>query len=671
MSGRLLLAILGTVAILQCGLCSGADALSSTNGQFNFSFDQIEVRTFAKIVGDLTGKRMVVDQNVDGRITTVFPKIPASDIFPVFVSVLESAGCSVVQEQDGLYRIISMGARPSTSAPVIGPDEKIPEQGVYTKIFRLQYANAAELRKLLESKVRQGKEGAIGAIETTNYLIVTDTAESLRRIEKIVSEVDKQAQARITEIVALKFASADDVATQLNRAMATGADDQRRWARTMGRGFRPEGSGDGARTDGSSSLDAGRPAVIVPSPHSNSLVLVGTPEQVAELKRIIALMDVDTPSGRGRFGAIFLKYIAADEAAKTLNTLLTKRTATIATAGITGGGRDSTGGGSTISIEPHPANNALIVDAMPRDFELVKQLVLDLDTMPQQVLIEIVIAEVSAKDEDAFGVDMVAVGSPSSVGEDLLVGGLTTRQDANALMSAIQTGLFPNGITVGLAKGMRGATDGSVSAAYPLMLNLNAIEQKGKFNILSRIPLLAQNNKDAMASIVNNIPMLKSTVQGAAANLQVIQNIDRVDVGIKLKLTPHINPGGEVMMTLNPTIEAIIDPGSLANNLAPTIAHREVSTTVTVPDGRTLVLSGLMRQDRTSTVRQVPFLGSIPILGWLFRRTTDGVEKTNLIILVTPHVIKDVETAEKWTSEWKTRTGNDATNSLSGVKLDK
>ena len=218
---------------------------------------------------------------------------------------------------------------------------------------------------------------------------------------------------------------------------------------------------------------------------------------------------------------------------------------------------------------------------------------------------------------------------------------------------------------------MRGATDGSVSAAYPLMLNLNAIEQKGKFNILSRIPLLAQNNKDAMASIVNNIPMLKSTVQGAAANLQVIQNIDRVDVGIKLKLTPHINPGGEVMMTLNPTIEAIIDPGSLANNLAPTIAHREVSTTVTVPDGRTLVLSGLMRQDRTSTVRQVPFLGSIPILGWLFRRTTDGVEKTNLIILVTPHVIKDVETAEKWTSEWKTRTGNDATNSLSGVKLDK
>ncbi|MEI6971431.1 MAG: type II secretion system secretin GspD [bacterium] len=661
MSGRVLLAILCATAALRIPVCPGQEVVSAVNGQINFSFDQVEVRSFVKLVGDMTGKRMVVDQNVDGKITMVFPKIPVSDVFPVFISVLESAGCSVVQEQDSLYRVIAMGPRPTTAAPVVGPDEKIPEQGVFTKIFRLQYANAGELRKLLESKVRQGKEGAIGAIETTNYLIVTDVAESLRRIERIVLEVDKQGTTRVTEVVVLKFASADDVASQLTKAMSGGADERARMARYS------RGTADAAaRAESGSPLDAGRPAVIVPSPHSNSLVLVGSNEQIAELKRIVALMDVDTPSGRGRFGAIFLKYIAADEAAKTMNSLLGKRATTSQPGGVSVSLSSSSGGAQQgISIEPHMANNALLVDAMPRDFELVKQLVEDLDTSPKQVLIEIMIAEVSAKDNDDFGLDVVAMGSPSSAGQDLVVGGMTVGQDANSLMSAIQTGLFPNGITVGLAKGIKGS-DGSIDAAYPLMLNLNAIQQRGKFNILSRIPLLAQNNKEAMASIVNNIPMLKSTVQGAASNLQVIQNIDRVDVGIKLKLTPHVNPGGEVTMMLNPTIEAIIDPGNLADGLAPTIAHREVSTTVTVPDGRTLVLSGLMRQDRTSTVRKVPILGSIPIIGWLFRRTIEGVEKTNLLVFVTPHVINDAETADRWTNEWKDRTGLNSTN-LTGV----
>lgn len=656
MSGKPILAILFAVAILQSHVCNAVDTPASTNGYINFSFDQVEVRSFVKLVGDMTGKRMVVDQNVDGKITMVFPKIPATDVFPVFVSVLESVGCSVVEEQDGIYRVISMGPRPSTSAPVIGPDEKIPAQGVFTKIFRLQFANSGELRKLLESKVRAGKEGAIGAIETTNYLIVTDVAESLRRIERIVSEVDKPGLTRVTEVVALKFASAEEIASQLNRAMSTGVDE-----RFRGMGRRE------VRPDGSAVPDTSRPAVIVPSPHSNSLVLVGDQTQIAELKRIVSLMDIDSPSGRGRFGAIFLKYIAADEAAKTLNTLLSKRAATVQVPGQPGN-LTQTGG---ITIEPHLANNALLVDAMPRDFELIRELVADLDTIPQQVLIEVLIAEVSVKDDSSFGLDIVAMGSPSSVGEDLVVGGLTTRADANSLLSAIQTGMFPNGITVGLAKGVKGSTAGSTIAAYPLMLNLNAIQQKGKFNILSRIPLLAQNNKDAMASIVNNIPMLKSTVQGASANLQVIQNIDRVDVGIKLKMTPHINPDGEVMMTLNPSIEAIIDPGSIANGLAPTIAHREVSTTVTVPDGRTLVLSGLMRQDRTSTVRKVPILGSIPLIGWLFRHTTEGVEKTDLLIFVTPHVIKDPQTADKLTREWKDRTALDTTNSVPGGKPGK
>jgi general secretion pathway protein D len=139
-----------------------------------------------------------------------------------------------------------------------------------------------------------------------------------------------------------------------------------------------------------------------------------------------------------------------------------------------------------------------------------------------------------------------------------------------------------------------------------------------------------------------------------------------VDVGIQLKLTPHINPSNEVRMVLNPSIEAIIDPGP-SGQFTPTIAKRSVSTTVTVPDGRTIVISGLIREDRINTVRRVPFLGSIPIFGFLFRHKVDSVERTNLIIFVTPHVLRDAAAAEAMTRNWSQRTGLSATNATDGV----
>jgi general secretion pathway protein D len=177
------------------------------------------------------------------------------------------------------------------------------------------------------------------------------------------------------------------------------------------------------------------------------------------------------------------------------------------------------------------------------------------------------------------------------------------------------------------------------------------------------VPLLAQNNKEASVSVVNNIPVLKSTIQGGSGTARdVIQNIDRVDVGIKLKLTPHINPGGDVRMVLNPSIEAIIDQGATAAALTPTIARREVSTTVTVPTGQTIVLSGLIREDRRSGVRGIPILRAIPLVGVLFRRTVDETERTNLLVFVTPQVVAGASGGEAVTRSWSRRAGLEATN---------
>jgi general secretion pathway protein D len=168
---------------------------------------------------------------------------------------------------------------------------------------------------------------------------------------------------------------------------------------------------------------------------------------------------------------------------------------------------------------------------------------------------------------------------------------------------------------------------------------------------------MAQDNKEASVSIVNQIPILKSTIQGGSGTSRdVIQNIERMDVGIKLKITPHVIPNGQVRMELNPSIEAVVDAGP-SGQYTPTTARREVSTVVTVPDGETIVIAGLTREDKIKVVHKIPILGSIPLIGWLFRHTVDSTEKTNLLIFVTPRVMKNPAGALQLRQDLQKRTG--------------
>jgi len=554
------------------------------------------------------------------------------DIYPLFVSILESVGCSVA-EQDGISRIIQTVPRVTPTAPVVGTKDKIPESGIITKVFRPAYVTAGELRKLLESKVSGGKMGAIGAIDESNHLIVTDTADAVRQIERIVKEVDQPGMSRMTELLPLKFAGAEDIAAQLNEAVSDGE--------TRGEQLRnrlPQVPGVTEQTK--------KNAVVVAAPHSNSLILVGSSSQVMELKRIIQLMDVNMPSGRGRLNAIFLKYLAAEEAAKSLNALLSKTAEKDSRTGITV---------RKISIESSTANNALIVDSTPGDFEVVKKLVDQLDRMPGQVHIEVMIAEVSDTDSLDIGVEMAGIDMPGKVGAQGMLGSSKLTDGTDNIMNSIQQGLFPRGLSVGVAQGVSVGTDGKVTVGYPGVINIDAVKKTGKVKIRSQTALEAQNNKEATVSIVNEIPIQKSTIQGSGTSRDVIQNLDRMDVGIKLKLTPYIIPGGEVRMVLNPSIEAVIDSGP-TGQYAPTIAKRDVSTTVTVRDGRTIVIAGLTREDNTKVVRRVPYLGSIPLIGFLFRKTSDSVEKTNLLIFVTPRIVDDIDKADVVMKNWEKKT---------------
>ena len=159
-------------------------------------------------------------------------------------------------------------------------------------------------------------------------------------------------------------------------------------------------------------------------------------------------------------------------------------------------------------------------------------------------------------------------------------------------------------------------------------------------------------------SVVENIPILKSVIEGGTgADRDVIQNIERLDVGIQLTVKPRVNPNREITLELNPIIEAIIQESSDGTPLTPTIARREVKSTLTMPEQATVMISGLMREDIIEEERKVPILGSIPILGMLFRSTTDSKQKTNLLIFVTPYLVTDLEANNAATLRWREKTG--------------
>ncbi len=592
-------------------------------GGVSFNFDNADIRILTKIVGEITGRRFVVNDKVVGTVTVISPgPIQPAEVYPLFLSILESRGFTAI-ERDGASFIVPMpDAQGMPVIPQVSGDSNAPPRGgMTTRIFRPANIGAAELAKAIEPLVRGAKAGGLTVFSPSNHLIVTETEDSLRRIERILAELDRPGAGRTIEVLRLTHGSAEEMAQQVATALA-GAESA---GSNVSRHIRQV-------TEGGASLPAG--AMVVASPAANSLVLVGTPVQLEELKRIVALLDVEPGSGKGRLNAVFLKYLSAEEAAKSLSALLTKTV-----------DKDQR---QRIAVEPNIANNALLVYALPSDFQWVRELVESLDTMPSQVLVEILIAETDASKQLDLGVDWSTIDTPG-LGETLVAA--RSRPGAeDTVLNIVKKNVFPQGLSLGVTRGTAGGV------AIPFLLQ--ALQQDRDVRILSSVPLLVQNNTEAMVNVVENIPVLRSTIEGGAGTSRdVIQNIDRLDVGIKLKVTPHVNPNREITLVLNPAIEAIVDSGPADKAFAPTIARREIKTTVTIPDRATVVISGLIREDKTRRDKKIPLLGDIPWLGWLFRYSTDSTRRNNLLVFVTPRIVSGTNQWDAVGASLEARTG--------------
>jgi general secretion pathway protein D len=588
-----------------------SEAPAPRGPEVQFNFEQADIRLVTQIVGRITGKNFVVPEGVTGKVTILTQgNIPVEEVYSLYLNMLEASGYTVA-EQGGVYRVVALPGGPSI------PSGSGLGGGLVTKLIPLKNVSAGDIKKSMESLVRGGKEGALEVFVPGNHLIVTDTAANVERLEKLVAELDKPGSGSVVEVIQLEHANAEDVADQLRATF--GATDSA--VNKINRHFKQVAGGTGAMpTD----------FTVVAAPQANSLILVGLPMQINETKRIIGLMDVENAHGFGRLNAIFLKYLSAEEASKSLNALLGKNVEKETTR-------------RTIAIEPSIANNALLVDASPQDFEYVRRLVERLDVVPQQVLVEVLIAEVNMAKGLDLGVEWFGIDQPGESGTGGF--GRTRYGEEDSMMSLLTEGSFPQGLALGVISGVFTGPDGTEYNQIPFYLK--AMAEDRDIKILSNIPLWAQNNMEASVSVVDNIPILTSAVEGSGSDRDFIQNIERLDVGIKLTLTPHVNPDREIQLDLNPSIESVVEQSGSTLEYTPTIAKREVKTTVTIPDRSTVIISGLIREDTAKITTKVPFLGDIPLLGALFRSTSEVKKRTNLLIFVTPRIVTDMRIAEK------------------------
>jgi general secretion pathway protein D len=597
-------------------------------------FQDTDLGVVIKFMGELTGKNFLVSDQVRGKVTVISPrKITVREAYKVFESVLEMNGYTAVPGDEAIKIIPSATARQSGLEIREGKEAKAValEDRMITQIIPLEHASADEVRNLFASSV--SKEGMIISYKPTNHLIITDRASNIHRLLKIIEQIDVRiVEERIT-VFPLEYASAKSLADKMNQLMA---GDARQPA--PGRPAAP--------------VAAQRVVKIIPEERTNSLIVLANEQDTQEVQKLISRLDTEAPKGKSQLHVRYLEHARAEELAKVLNSIVTGKAKTAAPPG-----RQPQAGAppEEVSITADKATNSLVVTASPQEFKELEEVIAKLDMIRSQVLVEALIAEVSMEKALQVGVDWRIMDQPVE-GSARGFGGSDF-----GLISGAQRGVYPStagdtGLLLGLAKGF--ITVGGIQVPNIGVL-VRAFQKDTDVNVLSTPHLLTMDNEKAKIIVADNVPLLKSdlttplaTATATTTNIAVSRTYEYKDIGIQLEITPHISKGSMVRLEISIEVSNIlaIDP---ANPGFVTTRKRQATTTVAVDNGQIVVIGGLIRDESSDTTKKVPCVGNVPILGWMFKNFAGTNAKTNLLIFISPQIIRSAEDLEKATAKKK------------------
>ena len=595
------------------------------------NFVNADIESVARALASLTKRSLVVDPRVKGTINLSTDKPVAPDAaWNQFLAVLRLQGFAMIETQ-GLYKILPEAeAKLQGGMVAVVPAGTAPNNAqVMTQIFKLTHENANNLVSVLRPLI--SPNNTINVTPGSNALVITDYADNLQRLGRIIASLDV-ANATDVEVIPLQHAVANDMVALLNRLVDG----------TAAGGAAPAAQGQ---------TDTGYKTTILAESRSNAIIVrSANPAKQAQIRSLVEKLDrAGSELASGNIHVVYLKNADATKLANTLRAAIAgtggatpgAASAPPATAGTTPGGGatlnlPSTGG----QIQADAATNSLIITAPEPQYRQLRAVIDSLDQRRAQVMVESLIVEVDSAKESQFGIQWqnLVGGANSTVG--ILGTNFATSNLLNLAINGADGKVLPGqGLNVGTAR--------NVNGKYIMTSLANFLQTNGGSNILSRPSLLTLDNEEAKIVVGQNVPFVTGQYTNNNSSngaVNPFQTVERKDVGLTLKVKPQISDTGMVKLTIFQEVSSVDTSKKLTDGLITN--KRSIESNILVEDGTVVVLGGLLSDSYQDSRQQVPGLGDLPFFGALFRNETRSRSKTNLMVFLRPVVVRDDTSAE-------------------------
>lgn len=612
-------------------------AQKQADDSISLDFKDVELSELIQTMSELTGRNFLFDETVRGKVTIISPGgMKLEEAYQLFLTVLNVKGYTVVPS-GRVNKIVPIKDAKQQNLPVT--HRQGGGENYVTRLIPLTYADATEMATSVLTPLIP-KTSNIVAFAPSNTLVITDSGSNIDRLVKIIKELDIPAGLGQMEIFTLKHADAEQVAQIANNILGQAAGGINRRAR----------SAQNVKTAG-----AATDSRVIGYKRTNTLIVIADPEEMQLLRNLISKLDAEQPDGRSNINVFYLENADAETLAGTLNEILTGMRAQARAAQPGNQGQAAPLAQGPVTITADKPTNALLINSNPEDYALLQGIIRQLDIKRKQVYVEALILELSMGATEEVGVSLQ--GAVEIGGDSLVLGTSNLNSGRNkitdiappdsttkvpSLLSQTVNGLLLGGMFSPITTTGPDGNEITVPA-FSALIQLS--EESSDINILSAPRLLTSDNEEAEIIVGSNVPIITSrlTDTGSTGLAQSV-SVERQDVALTLRFTPQVTEGDLVRLNV---FQEITDISALSvgnvNEVGPTFTKRQLRNTVLAENGKTIVLGGLIGTNIQSKEVKVPFLGDIPYLGRLFR--SDGIkeQKTNLLIFITPKIIRSAE----------------------------
>jgi general secretion pathway protein D len=597
----------------------------------DFNFPDADIMDIAKALGKLTGQNFILDKDVKGRITIISNSpVTVKDAWRAFLTALDMNGFALIPSGKFIRIARQRDARDKQLRTYTGkyaPDS----DALITRLFSLKFLSAEEVARNFRSFMPANSR--IIPYEQTNTVIVTDTGSNIAKLAKLLEILDVESYDAGIEVIAVKWASAVELAKLVDQLIPGNS--------TGGAAGGPRFPGAGGRGGGFTSRktkEGGIINTIIADERTNNLIVHANTKGADQVRELIRKLDRRMPAtvGGGKIHVIYLQFASAEEITNTLNNLASAAAAPARPSSPSGGTGVNPVQGSlfegAIKVAADKSTNSLVVTATPNDFAVVQRVVNRLDIPRDQVYAEVYIMEIGLDKQFDFSANILNPSSGlGSITNGDLANFITNPLSANGAIIGFRSGGVKT-ISTGTSSVQVGSIQGLIKF---LQTNTNAV-------ILATPQIMTLDNTEATFESAEKIPVLSQTV----SNGTVSTGTTKEDVSIKIVLKPAINKlSNFVKLDVTAQLQDFSGrslPKALEDQALATIS-RTAKTSVVVADGDTVVMGGLVRDTSKEQVRKVPVLGDIPVLGWLFKSKSNQSQKSNMLIFITPKIIRQYE----------------------------